>query len=208
MDIDSPWGAGQLHAGLLGRFNASNLLAALAVLLALDMPFAEALQHLRAVATVPGRMERFGGGRQPLVVVDYAHTPDALEQALRALREHCRGKLWCVFGCGGERDTGKRPVMGAVAEQLADRVVVTDDNPRGEDPIQIIADVMSGMRNPDAAYLRRDRALAIAFAIGQSGPGDVVLVAGKGHEDYQLIGARRVPYSDRRTVATLLRREG
>jgi UDP-N-acetylmuramoyl-L-alanyl-D-glutamate--2,6-diaminopimelate ligase len=153
-------------------------------------------------------MERFGGGRQPLVVVDYAHTPDALEQALQALRAHCHGKLWCIFGCGGERDTGKRPLMGAAAEQYADRVVVTDDNPRGEDPIQIVADIMNGMGNPDAAYLRRDRTQAIAFAIEQSGPGDVILVAGKGHEDYQQIGARRIPYSDRRTVALLLRQEG
>jgi UDP-N-acetylmuramoyl-L-alanyl-D-glutamate--2,6-diaminopimelate ligase len=208
LHVQSPWGEGRLQAGLLGRFNASNLLAALATLLALGVSFDSAVQRLGGVSTVPGRMERFGGGRQPLVVVDYAHTPDALEQALRALRGHCHGKLWCIFGCGGERDTGKRPLMGEVAEQSADRVVVTDDNPRGEDPIQIVADIMAGMRNPDAAYLRRDRTLAIAFAIEQSRPGDVILVAGKGHEDYQQVGTRRIPYSDRRSVATLLRREG
>ena len=208
LHVQSPWGAGRLRAGLLGRFNASNLLAALTTLLALGVPFDSAVQRLEHVSTVPGRMERFGGDRQPLVVVDYAHTPDALEQALRALRGHCHGKLWCIFGCGGERDTGKRPLMGEVAEQNADRVVVTDDNPRGEDPIQIVADIMTGMRNPDAAYLRRDRVQAIAFAIEQSRPGDVILVAGKGHEDYQLIGTRRIPYSDRLSVATLLRREG
>ncbi len=208
LHVQSPWGEGRLRAGLLGRFNASNLLAALATLLALEVPFDSAVQRLGRVSTVPGRMERFGGGRQPLVVVDYAHTPDALEQALRALRGHCHGKLWCIFGCGGERDTGKRPLMGEVAEQSADRVVVTDDNPRGEDPIQIVADIMAGMRNPDAAYLRRDRTQAIAFAIEQSRPGDVILVAGKGHEDYQLVGTRRIPYSDRQSVATLLRREG
>ncbi len=207
LQVQSPWGEGRLRAGLLGRFNASNLLAALATLLALEMPFESALQRLAQVGTVPGRMERFGGGRQPLVVVDYAHTPDALEQALRALRGHCHGKLWCIFGCGGERDTGKRPLMGEVAELNADRVVVTDDNPRGEDPIQIVADIMAGMRNPDAAYLRRDRTQAIAFAIEQSRPGDVILVAGKGHEDYQLIGAQRIPYSDRHSVVTLLQRE-
>lgn len=208
MQVRSPWGEGELHAPLLGRFNASNLLAALASVLALDMSFPTALQRLAQVTTVPGRMERFGGGGQPLVVVDYAHTPDALEQALRALRDHCRGKLWCIFGCGGERDAGKRPLMGAAAEQYADRVVVADDNPRGEDPIQIVADILAGMRNPDAAYLRRDRVQAIRFAVEQSRPGDVILVAGKGHEDYQLIGARRVPYSDRHSVALLLRREG
>ncbi len=208
LHVQSPWGEARLRAGLLGRFNASNLLAALATLLALDVPFDSAVQRLTHVGTVPGRMERFGGGRQPLVVVDYAHTPDALEQALHALRGHCHGKLWCIFGCGGERDTGKRSLMGEVAEQSADRVVVTDDNPRGEDPIQIVADIMAGMHNPDAAYLRRDRTQAIAFAIEQSRPGDVILVAGKGHEDYQLIGARRIPYSDRHSVAMLLRREG
>lgn len=208
MQIRSPWGEGELRAPLLGRFNASNLLAALAALLALDMPFATALERLAQVTTVPGRMERFGGGGQPLVVVDYAHTPDALEQALRALRDHCHGKLWCIFGCGGERDAGKRPLMGAAAEQYADRVVVADDNPRGEDPIQIVADILAGMRNPDAAYLRRDRVQAIRFAVEQSRPGDVILVAGKGHEDYQLTGARRIPYSDRHSVALLLRREG
>ncbi len=208
LHVQSLWGAGRLRAGLLGRFNASNLLAALATLLALGVPFDAAVQRLGRVSTVPGRMERFGGGRQPLVVVDYAHTPDALEQALRALRGHCHGKLWCIVGCGGERDTGKRPLMGAVAEQNADRVVVTDDNPRGEDPIQIVADILAGMRNPDAAYLRRDRGQAIAFAIEQSHPGDVILVAGKGHEEYQVLGTRRLPYSDRRSVAALLRREG
>jgi len=208
LDVKSAWGDGRLQTGLLGRFNASNLLAALTTLLVLDVPFTTALERLGRVSTVPGRMERFGGGRQPLVVVDYAHTPDALEQALQALRPHCHGKLWCVFGCGGERDTGKRPLMGAVAERNADRVLVTDDNPRGEDPIQIIADIMNGMRDPDAAYLRRDRNQAIAFAIEQSRPGDVILVAGKGHEDYQQVGTRRIPYSDRYSVALLLRREG
>jgi UDP-N-acetylmuramoyl-L-alanyl-D-glutamate--2,6-diaminopimelate ligase len=208
LQVKSAWGEGCLNAGLLGRFNASNLLAALATLLVLDVPFATALARLGRVSTVPGRMERFGGGRWPLVVVDYAHTPDALEQALLALRDHCHGKLWCIFGCGGERDTGKRPLMGAVAERYADRVVVTDDNPRGEDPIQIIADIMNGLCDPDAAYLRRDRNQAIAFAIEQSHPGDVILVAGKGHEDYQLVGTRRIPYSDRHSVALLLRGEG
>jgi UDP-N-acetylmuramoyl-L-alanyl-D-glutamate--2,6-diaminopimelate ligase len=208
LHVQSPWGEGRLRAGLLGRFNASNLLAALATLLALGVSFDSAVQRLGRVTTVPGRMERFGGGRQPLVVVDYAHTPDALEQALRALRGHCHGKLWCLFGCGGERDTGKRPLMGEVAERNADRVVVTDDNPRGEDPIQIVADIMAGMRNPDAAYLRRDRTQAIAFAIAQARPGDIILVAGKGHEDYQLVGTRRIPYSDRLSVMTLLRQEG
>jgi len=133
IDIRSSWGEGHLETPLLGRFNASNLLAVLAVLLYRGQPLAEALQRLAAVRGVPGRMESFGDRGQPRVVVDYAHTPDALEQALEALREHCSGGLVCVFGCGGERDRGKRPLMGAVAELRADQVLLTDDNPRGED---------------------------------------------------------------------------
>ena len=202
--VTSPWGEGELRAGLLGRFNAGNLLGVLAALLVMGVPLAEALRRLAAVHTVPGRMERFGGGDKPLAVVDYAHTPDALEQALTALREHCRGKLWCVFGAGGERDTGKRPAMGAAAERLADRVVLTDDNPRGDDPTQIVVDILAGIRNPDATYIRRDRGEAIAFALGHARADDVVLVAGKGHEDYQEVRGRRLAFSDRELVARLL----
>ncbi|MDE2197344.1 MAG: UDP-N-acetylmuramoyl-L-alanyl-D-glutamate--2,6-diaminopimelate ligase, partial [Gammaproteobacteria bacterium] len=134
LDVDGDWGRGHVDSRLLGRFNAHNLLAVLGALLALDVPFPEALHAVGRARTVPGRMECFSGGpHRPLVVVDYAHSPDALEQALIAARAHCRGQLWCVFGCGGERDRGKRPQMGAIAERLADRVVVTDDNPRHED---------------------------------------------------------------------------
>ncbi|MDE2089153.1 MAG: UDP-N-acetylmuramoyl-L-alanyl-D-glutamate--2,6-diaminopimelate ligase [Gammaproteobacteria bacterium] len=205
MYVVTPWGEGRLRSGLLGRFNAGNLLAALSVLLIMDVPLPEALQRLGRTATVPGRMERFGGGPgRPLVVVDYAHTPEALSQVLQELRRHCTGELWCVFGCGGERDAGKRPLMGAGAERHADRVVVTDDNPRHEDPTQIVIDILLGMRDPDAAYIRRERGQAIAFAIEQARPGDVVLVAGKGHEEYQLIGDRTLSFSDRERVAELL----
>lgn len=205
IDVHSSWGEGELRTGLLGRFNASNLLAALAVLLLRGIDFADALQRLARVRTVPGRMEAFGGGRdQALVVVDYAHTPRALEQVLIALREHCAGHLWCVFGAGGERDTGKRPLMGAIAERLADHVVLTDDNPRHEDATQIVMDILAGMENPDAVYVQRNRAQAIAQALACSDPGDIVLVAGKGHEDYQQIGDRRLPYSDRDQVRALL----
>ena len=196
--IRSSWGDGELHAGLLGRFNAHNLLATLATLLALGTPLNEALARLTQTATVPGRMERLGGGPgEPLAVVDYAHTPHALEQALSALREHGGGRLWCVFGCGGDRDPGKRPLMGAAAERLADRAIVTDDNPRTEDPERIVAGILAGMRRPEAAVVVRDRRAAIRHALAEAEAGDIVLIAGKGHEDYQIVGTERLPFSDR-----------
>ena len=198
---------GQLQTGLLGRFNAANLLGALGALLALEIPFAEALQRLATMPTVPGRMEGFGGQGKPLVVVDYAHTPDALAKVLEALREHTTGRLWCVFGCGGERDRQKRPKMGAIAEALADSVIITDDNPRGEDPYTIIEEILAGIANPDAVYVNRRRASAIAHAIALSRPEDVILVAGKGHEREQWIGLQRLPFSDRDEVARLLGEE-
>ncbi|MCC6134553.1 MAG: UDP-N-acetylmuramoyl-L-alanyl-D-glutamate--2,6-diaminopimelate ligase [Candidatus Contendobacter sp.] len=198
MQVRSSWGDGELSTRLSGRFNASNLLAALATLLALEMPLSEALARLAETAPAPGRMERIGGGPdQPLAVIDYAHTPHALEQALTALRTQHGRRLWCVFGCGGDRDAGKRPLMGAIAERLADRVIVTDDNPRTEDPQQIIAAIQAGMRRPDAAIVIRDRRQAITQALAEAGGGDIVLIAGKGHEDYQIIGTERWPFSDR-----------
>lgn len=198
-------GQGKVRVNVLGRFNVSNLLASMAVMLARDVPFDQVLELLGKTQTVPGRMEPFGNpDSQPLVVVDYAHTPRALEQVLTALRDHSDGTVWCVFGAGGDRDRGKRPLMGEVAERLADRVVVTDDNPRHEDAIQIVMDILKGMQNPDSAYIERDRGQAIAIALANSGPGDVILVAGKGHEDYQQIGDVRRQYSDRRQVQALL----
>ena len=199
--VRSSWGEGTLSAGLLGRFNAHNLLAALASLVVLEIPFSEALERLSRVATVPGRMERLGGeAGQPVAVVDYAHTPHALEQVLAALREHACGRLWCVFGGGGDRDAGKRPLMGRVAERLADRMIITDDNPRTEDPQGIIRDILAGMANPDRAQVVRNRQEAIVRALSAAAPGDLVLIAGKGHEDYQLVGAERIPFSDRDVV--------
>ncbi len=205
MMVRSPWGEGRLQSTLLGRFNAANLLGTLAALLALEVPLDVALARLAAVQAPAGRMERFGGDDQPLVVVDYAHTPDALEQVLETLREHCRGTLWCVFGCGGDRDRGKRPQMAEVAERIADRVVVTDDNPRHEDPARITADILAGMARPSDHCVERDRAAAITGAIAEAGAGDVVLVAGKGHEDYQIIGDERRHFSDREVVAAALK---
>ncbi len=201
LEIDSSRGAGRLATGLLGRFNASNLLASLATLIALGIPLAESLERLGPVRTVAGRMERFGGGgRRPLAVVDYAHTPHALEQVLGALREHCTGRLWCVFGCGGDRDQGKRPVMGEVARRLADRVIVTDDNPRGEAPERIVAQILAGMSDANGAEVIHNRGEAITAALERAGRNDVVLVAGKGHEDYQLVGSERRAFSDREWV--------
>ncbi|MDG4596207.1 MAG: UDP-N-acetylmuramoyl-L-alanyl-D-glutamate--2,6-diaminopimelate ligase [Candidatus Contendobacter sp.] len=199
--VRSSWGDGELEAGLLGRFNAHNLLATLSTLLALELPLAEALVRLARSATVPGRMERLGGGPgEPLAVVDYAHTPHALEQALTALREHGGGRLWCVFGCGGDRDPGKRPLMGTVAERLADRVIVTDDNPRTEQPDRIVDGILAGMRRPGTAVVIRDRRAAILRALAEAEAGDLVLIAGKGHEDYQIVGVERLPFSDRAVV--------
>ncbi len=200
LEVHSSWGDGELHLGLLGRFNASNILASLATLLALNVPFSAALDRLARTAAVPGRMERLGGGDQPLVVIDYAHTPHALEQVLIALREHGGNRLWCVFGCGGDRDSGKRPLMGAVAEQLANQIIVTDDNPRTENPDQIIHDILAGIRQTEKVAVVRNRRAAIVQALTAATSGDIVLIAGKGHENYQIIGTERQPFSDRAVV--------
>ncbi len=205
LDIESSWGAGRLEAPLLGSFNAQNLLAVLSALLMMDIPFDEALGRLSVVRPVSGRMERFGGvNRLPLVIVDYAHTPDALNEALAALRPHCKGRLWCVFGCGGNRDQTKRPLMGAIAARLADRIVVTSDNPRDEDPDAIIAAIRAGIEYPDAVEVVPDRAAAIRGAIAMAGANDVVLIAGKGHENYQIVGERRLSFSDQEQVSAAL----
>lgn len=203
--VSSPWGEGKLHAGLLGRFNVSNLLAAAGALALLGMPWSQVLHQLELMQPVPGRMHCMGGEfNQPLVVVDFAHTPDALKQALTALRAHLHGRLTCVFGCGGDRDRGKRPMMAAVAESLADRVVVTTDNPRGEAPGDIFKDMLAGMNSPDEALVISDRGAAIRQAILESHSGDIVLVAGKGHETYQESRGQRVPFSDEAAVRAVL----
>lgn len=201
-NVRSSWGPGEVrNRALLGRFNVSNLLGVLGTMLVSGVPFDRALAALGHIEPAPGRMQRIGGGALPLVVVDYAHSPDALEQALATLADVAHGgggRLWCVFGCGGGRDRGKRAMMGAVASRSADRVVVTSDNPRGEEPAAIIADVLAGMHADSAHSIvtEPDRARAIALAIGEAGVGDVVLLAGKGHEDYQEIGGRRLAFSD------------
>jgi len=194
--LTTPWGTGEIASPLLGRFNVYNLLAVAACLGALGISFAQIQNALAQLQPVAGRMNRLGGGAAPLVVVDYAHTPDALEQALTSLRAHTSGKLICVFGCGGERDVGKRPQMGAIAERLADEIIVTDDNPRGENGDAIVAQILAGLAHAERARVQRDRAAAIAQALRAARGGDVVLVAGKGHEPYQEIAGVKHPFDD------------
>jgi len=185
-NVRTPWGEKRMRSRLLGRFNVANLLAVIGCLGALGESFERIAGAIEALEPVNGRMNRIGGLHGlPLVVVDYAHTPDALEQALTALRAHCEARLVCVFGCGGERDAGKRPQMGGIAERLADAVIVTDDNPRGEDGDAIVAQILAGMTRPQAAIVQRDREAAIRSALKMAHTGDVVLIAGKGHETYQ-----------------------
>ncbi|MCW3149874.1 UDP-N-acetylmuramoyl-L-alanyl-D-glutamate--2,6-diaminopimelate ligase [Stutzerimonas stutzeri] len=192
----TPQGERSLRSPLLGRFNVSNVLAAIGALLGMDYPLDEILAVLPELQGPAGRMERLGGGDRPLVVVDYAHTPDALEKVLTALRPHARGRLVCLFGCGGERDRGKRSLMAQVAERLADAVIVTDDNPRNEPAEQILDEIRQGFRQPERAIFTTGRGAAIAACIARSQPDDVVLLAGKGHEDYQEICGVRQPFSD------------
>lgn len=204
LHIESSWGAGALRSRLAGEHNAENLLAALGVLLGWQVPLQTALAALAGCAPPPGRMESFGGGIQPLVLVDYAHTPDALSRLLDAARPHARGRLFCVFGCGGDRDPAKRPQMGAIAEQGADVVVLTDDNPRSEDSAAIIEQIRAGMRDGAAARVIADRRDAIHYALTEASAGDVVVIAGKGHEAVQIVGAEQRPFSDTATVIDAL----
>ena len=199
--LDAPAGSAQARTRLVGHFNVSNALAVLGVLLARGTPLRAALEVIETLEPAPGRMHQIGGADAPLVVIDYAHTPDALEKALSALRQvaHERGgQLWCVFGCGGDRDPGKRPQMGAIA-QMAEHVLVTSDNPRSEEPRAIIEQIVAGMdpHHPNSQYQAiEDRAAAILSAVKHAGKPDVILLAGKGHEPYQEIKGRKMPFSD------------
>ncbi|MEJ8569595.1 UDP-N-acetylmuramoyl-L-alanyl-D-glutamate--2,6-diaminopimelate ligase [Elongatibacter sediminis] len=205
LELAGPWGGGRIHTGLMGRFNVSNLLAAAGTLALLGMPWSQVLHQLELMHPVPGRMQCLGGeGGQPVVVVDFAHTPDALREALTALGAHLHGRLTCVFGCGGDRDRGKRPLMAAIAEKLADRVVLTADNPRGESLTEIFADMQTGLASPDRALVIADRSAAIRRAIQDSRPGDIVLIAGKGHETWQETNGQRLPFSDEAAVRAVL----
>ncbi len=194
LEVQTPFGDAVISAGVVGRFNAYNLLAVLATLLASNISLNDAVKALSTLEPVAGRMQQYGGGTLPLVVIDYAHTPDALEQVLTSLRAQTKGQLVCVFGCGGDRDSGKRPLMGKVASELADKVIVTSDNPRSELPAEIIKAVMNGVKQN--AISIESRADAIARAIENAQAGDVILLAGKGHENYQEIAGVKYPFSD------------
>jgi UDP-N-acetylmuramoyl-L-alanyl-D-glutamate--2,6-diaminopimelate ligase len=195
--VSSSWGDGEFDLPLPGDFNVANAVIVLALLLTRGVALDKACDVLSTVSAPPGRMQRVEAAAGfPSVYVDYAHTPSAIDSALRALKVHCKGKLWCVFGCGGDRDAGKRPLMGKLTERLADRIVVTSDNPRSEDPAAIIAAIVAGLSKPELATMIEDRATAIAWAIEQAEADDVVLIAGKGHENYQVLGDKRLDFSD------------
>ena len=193
-----------IQSGLLARFNVDNLLNTAACLLALGTPFAAIPAKLAALHGVPGRAERIGLGNGAAAIIDYAHTPAALANILQGVRAHVPGKLWCIYGCGGDRDRGKRPLMAQAAEQYADAVVITDDNPRTENPADIIADSLRGMGHREKAWIKRPREEAIRFVLPQLEAGDAVVIAGKGHEDYQILGTIKHHYSDQETVRTWL----
>lgn len=208
VEFDSSAGRATAHTRFVGDFNVDNMLAVLGVLLGSGVALDAAVRAIEQCVAPPGRMETFGGRGMALVIVDYAHTPDALEKALTAARRHCTGRLLCVFGCGGDRDAGKRPVMGEIAERLADVVIVTDDNPRTENGDAIVTQILAGLKSPANAGVERDRARAIKYAIGEARAGDAVLIAGKGHEDYQIVGVERRYFSDRAVVAQALNERG
>lgn len=208
----SPLGRGAFRSPLLGRFNLMNQLQAVGALLQQGLPLQPLLEALADFRGVPGRMERVavarqecGEGKLPAVLVDYAHTPDGLESALNACRPFTSGRLICVFGCGGDRDRSKRPQMGAIAARLADQLVVTSDNPRTEEPQRILDDVVAGIPAGTALQVEADRASAIASAIAGAAAGDLVLIAGKGHEDYQILGTSKIHFDDREEAEKALR---
>jgi UDP-N-acetylmuramoyl-L-alanyl-D-glutamate--2,6-diaminopimelate ligase len=188
-----------LETQLVGQYNVSNVLGVIACLRAMGYPLADAVQACGVLPAVPGRMQTVGAAHEPLVVIDYAHTPDAVAQAVQALLPLAKsrgGELTCVLGCGGDRDAAKRPLMAAAAEQYAQQVVLTSDNPRSEDPQTILNQMLAGLKQADQAIVIADRAQAIAQTVQQAGSQDVVLVAGKGHEDYQEIAGIQHPFSD------------
>ncbi|MBW8189530.1 UDP-N-acetylmuramoyl-L-alanyl-D-glutamate--2,6-diaminopimelate ligase [Neiella marina] len=202
--LRSSWGDATAYVPLLGRFNLSNLLAALGPLLHAGLPLEDLINGLATLRPVAGRMESFQQANMPVCIVDYAHTPDALALALQAARFHCAGELWVVFGCGGDRDKGKRPLMAQAAEQYADRIIVTADNPRSEQQQAISKDIMVGFNNSQNVMDVADRHQAIQTALRESAPQDLILIAGKGHEEYQLIGEQRLHFSDREVIQNLL----
>lgn len=201
----SNWGEGEIQSPLIGAFNVTNLMLVFATLLSLGYAMADLIATAGQLSGVCGRMEMLMAAQKPTAIVDYAHTPDALEKALQAARIHCAGKLWCIFGCGGDRDKGKRPLMAQVAEKFADYLVITDDNPRTEQPEAIMTDILAGLSQPHLANVIHGREKALAFALQSAVENDVILIAGKGHEDYQIIGTTKHYFSDQAVVQTLLK---
>ncbi|WP_158971733.1 UDP-N-acetylmuramoyl-L-alanyl-D-glutamate--2,6-diaminopimelate ligase [Paraglaciecola sp. L3A3] len=199
--LKSSWGDCELRIALMGDFNIENILAAIAAQLCLGKNLKQIAYVAQKLSPVAGRMELFSHAQAATIVVDYAHTPDALEKALQATRQHCQGKLYCIFGCGGDRDIGKRSLMGELAEQYADHVILTDDNVRSEDPQKIIHDILSGCKNPEQIRVEHDRKKAIQLAAELTAKGDIILLAGKGHESYQIIGTQTLPYDERQYVS-------
>ena len=209
MTIESAFGNGNITSKLFGEYNASNLLATCSVLLAIGWPIEAVIRALAETEPVEGRMETISkNDKFPLIIIDYAHTPDALKNVLLTIRKVCSGKVWCVFGCGGDRDKEKRRTMGAIAKQLADHVILTDDNPRYEDPKAIINDIQAGIATNENFFIEHDRRNAIEYAIRHAGRDDVVLVAGKGHEKYQQIENKRLPFSDQDIAKRFLAQAG
>lgn len=197
--LKSYWGSAKVSCPLFGRFNLYNLVSSMAVYLNQGVALEKLVAAAGHIQAVPGRMERFGNG-SIAAIVDYAHTPDALAQALKAVKDHVSGRLWCIFGCGGDRDTGKRPLMGQMASRYADEVVVTNDNPRHETPQQIAEQILAGMDEPEKVVVQLDRKQAILDTFARAKAGDIVLIAGKGHESYQIFGDDIIEYDERRFV--------
>ncbi|MBQ4833850.1 UDP-N-acetylmuramoyl-L-alanyl-D-glutamate--2,6-diaminopimelate ligase [Pseudoalteromonas sp. MMG010] len=203
--LTTSWGNVAVKSPLFGEFNLYNLTAAIATLLGLGYSLDQLVAGCELLQPVAGRMQAFSAADKPTCVVDYAHTPQALALALQALQHHVPGGVSCVFGCGGDRDKGKRVLMAQAAEQFANKVIITSDNPRSENPDDIIADVVKGLDNPQHAHLEADRGAAIAYAIDNAAADEVVLIAGKGHEDYQIIGDQRIDFCDRQFVQQQLK---
>ena len=205
-EVRSPWGVGKVETKLLGRFNIYNLLAAITSLCLHEVAFEDAISAISHISGIPGRMEQYGGvGGSPNIFVDYAHTPDAMSKVLSLLRQHCSGRLIIVFGCGGDRDRGKRVLMGQVASQYCDEIILTDDNPRFENPKRIIDDIVLGIDNDREVEIEHDRAVAIAKAVKNALENDVILLAGKGHETSQLVAGESYEFSDCQQIQMLLR---
>ena len=205
--LHSPWGEGTLETPLSGLFNLSNLLGVIAALAETYVPFEKLLELSATLKSVPGRMQRLGGGNLPLVLIDFSHTPDALHNALIAARLQATGKLFCVVGCGGERDQGKRPLMARVAEELSDHVIFTQDNSRSEEPTLIIQDMLGGCHQPANIKIELERAVAIEWAVQHANKDDVIIIAGKGHELYHHLAKGKIPYNDEHPALEALHRK-